>query len=148
MADQQQAHAPGGYWSNQNKIPTVGKFLQNLDKDKKERDRLLDEETKANQQAKGGLGGGNVQAHQNEVKQKHPEGQKTVTDPVTGNQVVIEDVNKAFVDRAKNPQLSIPNANLGKDTTVKTEASMSNPEYREKQDITAPPDPIAEGKHV
>lgn len=29
--------------------------------------------------------------------------------------------------------------------TVKTESSQSNPEYKEKQDITAPPDPIAEG---
>jgi hypothetical protein len=29
--------------------------------------------------------------------------------------------------------------------TVKTEATQSNPEYKEKQDITAPPDPIAEG---
>jgi hypothetical protein len=29
--------------------------------------------------------------------------------------------------------------------TVKTESTQSNPEYKEKQDITAPPDPIAEG---
>lgn len=42
-------------------------------------------------------------------------------------------------------QLSIPNANLGKETTVATSSSQSNPEYKEKQDITAPPDPIAEG---
>ena len=29
--------------------------------------------------------------------------------------------------------------------TVQTEPTQSNPEYKEKQDITAPPDPIAEG---
>ena len=29
--------------------------------------------------------------------------------------------------------------------TAKTDASQSNPEYKEKQDITAPPDPIQEG---
>lgn len=34
---------------------------------------------------------------------------------------------------------------MGKPTTVATDASQSNPEYKEKQDITAPPDPIAEG---
>jgi hypothetical protein len=42
-------------------------------------------------------------------------------------------------------QLSVPNQNLGKPTTVATDASQKNPEYKEKQDITAPPDPIAEG---
>jgi hypothetical protein len=41
--------------------------------------------------------------------------------------------------------LSVPNQNLGKPTTVATDASQKNPEYKEKQDITAPPDPIAEG---
>jgi Ca2+-dependent lipid-binding protein len=39
----------------------------------------------------------------------------------------------------------VPNANLGRETTVATSASQKNPEYKEKQDITAPPDPIAEG---
>ena len=39
----------------------------------------------------------------------------------------------------------MPNQNLGKPTPVHTDASQSNPEYKEKQDITAPPDPIAEG---
>ena len=29
--------------------------------------------------------------------------------------------------------------------TVQTDASQSNPEYKEKQDITAPPDPVAPG---
>jgi len=34
---------------------------------------------------------------------------------------------------------------LGKPTTVKTDSSQKNPEYKEKQDITSPPDPIAKG---
>lgn len=137
---QQQQHAPGGYYSGGNKIPTVNQFLQNLDKDKKDRDRQIDE-AKLKQQ---GLGGTDVRGHQNESP-KAAAGQKTVTDPVTGKEVVIENVNDDFVKRAGDPVLSVPNANLGKDTTVKTEASQSNPEYKEKQDITAPPDPIAPG---
>lgn len=44
-----------------------------------------------------------------------------------------------------NNQLSIPNANLGKETTVKTEPTQSGEEYRHNQDVTAPPDPVAEG---
>ena len=45
----------------------------------------------------------------------------------------------------EDPQISVPNANLGKHTNVKTDASQSNPEYSRNQDITAPPDPTAEG---
>jgi hypothetical protein len=56
----------------------------------------------------------------------------------------------------------VPNANLGRDTvrqasvvsrngilifpqTVQTRASQSNPEYKQAQDVTAPPDPIEPG---
>ncbi|EME89400.1 uncharacterized protein MYCFIDRAFT_206340 [Pseudocercospora fijiensis CIRAD86] len=133
---QQQQHvAPGGVYSGKNKIPTVGQFIERLDKDKKDRDRQIDEQ-------KQGTVGSDVQPHRNEKKSTKG---KTVTDPTTGKQVVIEDVNDAFIERAKNPSLSVPNANLGRDTTVQTDPSQKNPEYKEKQDITAPPDPIAEG---
>ncbi len=64
---------------------------------------------------------------------------------MTGNQVTIEDVNEDFMKKIEDPMLSVPNANLGKDTTVQTDASQSNPEYKQKQDITSPPDPVAEG---
>ena len=70
---------------------------------------------------------------------------KTVTDPTTRKDVQIEDVDKDFMKAVENPQLSVPNANLGKETTVKTDPSQSNPEYKRNQDITAPPDPVAEG---
>ena len=70
---------------------------------------------------------------------------KTVTDPTTGNEVQIEDVDKDFMKAVEDPKLSVPNANLGKATTVKTDSSQSNPEYKHNQDITAPPDPVADG---
>lgn len=41
--------------------------------------------------------------------------------------------------------MTVPNANLGKETTVQTRANQSGEEYREAQDVTAPPDPIANG---
>ncbi|KAK3670336.1 hypothetical protein LTR78_009790 [Recurvomyces mirabilis] len=146
MADQQQTQ-PGGFYSGRNKIPTVNQLLERLDADKKDRDKEIDERKKvekAQKKSQSAAGDDGVVAHQNEDT-GHKVGQKTVTDPVTGNQVVIEDVNKEMMEKAKNPVLSVPNANLGKDTPVKTEAGMKNPEYKEKQDITAPPDPIAEG---
>ena len=138
-----QQAGPAGHWSGQNKIPTVGQFIQRLDKDKADRDRKLDEQKKAQAQQQK-LGGSDATAHKNEVH-KPSESQQTVTDPTTGKPVVIEDVNQDFINKSKDPMLSVPNANLGKDTPVKTEASQSNPEYKEKQDITAPPDPVAEG---
>ena len=136
MADQQQQHAPGGVYSGKNKIPTIGQFIDRLDQDKKDRDKQIDQRQNV---------GSSTEAKPHVNEKKEAGAGKTVTDPTTGKQVVVEDVNEAFRERARNPNLSVPNANLGKDTPVKTDASQKNPEYKEMQDITAPPDPIAEG---
>ncbi|KAK7885383.1 hypothetical protein LTR67_010561 [Exophiala xenobiotica] len=133
-AEQQRSGKP---WSGTNKIPTVNQFISNLDRDKAKRDQEIDSKQGGHAQYSS-----EVTPHQSEKPKK--EG-KTVTDPVTGNNVIIADVGKEYMKRADNPQLSVPNANLGKPTTVATDASQKNPEYKEKQDITAPPDPIAEG---
>ena len=112
--------------------------MQRLDKDKKERDQQLEEDAKQRkQQQQSNLGGSDVKSHQNEVQQPK-ENQKSVTDPTTGRQVVIEDVNEDFMKNVDEPVLSVPNANLGKDTPVQTDSSQKNPEYKEKQDVTAP----------
>lgn len=39
----------------------------------------------------------------------------------------------------------MPNANLGKETTIKTDSKQSGEEYRYAQDVTAPPDPVEPG---
>lgn len=111
--------------------------MQNLDKDKRERDQRLDH-------AHQNQGQGEVQPHQ--VSKAGKEGtRKTVHDPTTQKEVQIEDVDANFLKAVEDPQISVPNANLGKDTKVKTDASQSNPEYARNQDITAPPDPVADG---
>ena len=101
MADQQQ-HAPGGHYSARNPVPTVKKFIENLDKDKAERDRRIDEQNKANKQKQNTTG----DAIPHKPQKKGIEGtQQTVTDPTTGKQVVIEDVSKATMDQVENPQV-------------------------------------------
>lgn len=64
-----------------------------------------------------------------------------------------------FADRARDPkvseaidevfvlidQLTVPNANLGKDTPIKTDPSQKISDYKYAQDVTAPPDPVAPG---
>jgi hypothetical protein len=141
MAEQQVQHAPGGHYSGHNPVPTVKKFIENLDKDKAERDRKIDESQKP---ATGPAATGDATPHK--AKKMGIEGtQKTVTDPTTGREVVIEDVSKSMMDQVENPVLSVPNANLNKDTPIATSASQSGEDYKHTQDITAPPDPVAEG---
>lgn len=94
MADAQQQHAPGGHYSGHNKIPTVNQFIERLDRDKKERDQKIDTGKT-----------GDVRAHQ-QSDLHAGENQQKVTDPTTGKEVVIEDVNKDMVKMAKDPVVS------------------------------------------
>ncbi|KAI1461104.1 hypothetical protein F4805DRAFT_414745 [Annulohypoxylon moriforme] len=139
MASEQNHHFPGGHYSGLNRVPNIKEFVAALDRDKKERDAKIDSELKANRK-----NAGDIQEHKNETAQYKGRG-RVVTDPVTGNEITIDDVNHDFEKAAKDPILSVPNANLGKDTTVKTEPTQSGEEYRQAQDITAPPDPVATG---
>ena len=92
MAAQQQKS--GKPYSGTNRIPNIKEFAERLDRDKATRDKNLDADV--NQSS-------DVHPHQNEPAKT--EG-KTVTDPVTGNQVVIADVGKEYMERADNPQVS------------------------------------------
>lgn len=104
MASQEQ-HGPGGHYSGSNPIPTIAQFISNLDKDKKERDKNIDHSkpsgttatsagrttTHSASQVKS-----DGDSHTHEVQHAAIEGsRKVVTDPTTGQEVVIEDVSKA-----------------------------------------------------
>lgn len=104
MAEQQQQHMPGGHYSGANPVPTVKKFLENLDKDKRERDRKIDEGAAAQKMTAGGTS--DAVPHK-PVKAGVEGTQKTVTDPTTGNEVVIEDVNKDMIKQVENPQVCL-----------------------------------------
>lgn len=108
MAEQQQQHAPGGHYSGHNPIPTVRQFVENLDKDKAARDKKLDEQAKQQTQQQS-------QPHK-QLERQVKGTEKTVTDPTTGREVVIADVNKDMIDEVENPHLVVPNANLDKQT--------------------------------
>ncbi|KAJ9324328.1 hypothetical protein DTO027B5_4179 [Paecilomyces variotii] len=134
-------HAPAGHWGVNNPIPNIQRFVESLDKDKRERDRRIDEEERQKRQAER-EGGAVPHAQQDSSKHK---GTRKVTDPTTGKEVEIEDVGRDLVKESKDPDLSVPNANLNKPTPIKTEPTQPLPEYKHNQDVTAPPDPIAEG---
>ena len=82
-------------------MPTINKFISNLDKEKRDRDKEIDRINKERKkQAKAGQDG-DVQPHQETTHIKS--NQKEVTDPVTGKQVVIEDVNKDMIKHVTDP---------------------------------------------
>lgn len=136
--------APGEHYSANNPVPNIQRFLEKIDQQKKSREERIAELSKQRAEGRKGL--------ELEIKE-HDGGQPTgvkgtrkrVTDPVTGGTVEIEDVDADFTKAVDEPYLSVPNANLGRPTTVKTDASQSGEEYKHNQDITAPPDPIAPG---
>ena len=89
----------GGYYSGANPVPTVKEFLQNLDPQKENRDKKVEEKRKerANQD------GDPAPQHHQELKAG--KGQKIVTDPVTQKETVIEDADKAVLDSVDNPKV-------------------------------------------
>ncbi|KXJ96552.1 hypothetical protein Micbo1qcDRAFT_229422 [Microdochium bolleyi] len=141
MSAEQEHHIPrkGGYYSGKNRIPNIKEFAAALDRDKKQRDAKIDAELKDN-----GTTGG-VKDHENKTNHGRAGRGRVVMDPVTGKEVTIDDVDVDFMKAVEDPHLSVPNANLGKETTIKTDPSQSMEEYRHNQDVTAPPDPVATG---
>ncbi|KAJ5815138.1 hypothetical protein N7474_006915 [Penicillium riverlandense] len=143
-----QPHHVGEHWSGANPIPTVQKYIEHLDANKKDRDRKIDEDNRARgQRAKQdkaqGKDGGEVMEHQ---PRKAPKGEThTVTDPITGKDIGVQDLDETAMESVKDPKLTVPNANLGRPTEHRTSADQDLAKYKEEQDITAPPDPIAEG---
>lgn len=114
---QQQQYAPGGHYSGHNPIPTVKQFVENLDRDKKTRDKQLDQAAAQEKQQQKLAKSGKADVQPHETIERQVKGtEKTVTDPTTGNQVVIADVSKEMMKEVDDPHLVIPNANLNKDT--------------------------------
>lgn len=109
MADNETVHKPGGFYSGQNKIPTINEFVSRLDRDKKNRDREIDE-ARQQQKKQGGRHAaqvdGEAKPHENELHVG--KNQKKVRDPTSGRDIVIEDFGKEAMGRADNPTVSSP----------------------------------------
>ncbi|EGE04929.1 C2 domain-containing protein [Trichophyton equinum CBS 127.97] len=134
---------PGGYWSEANPVPTIQQFIAELDAGKAERDRQIDEEARKKTTPQKQPTGAAV-PHRKPVPKPKTKG-RVVTDPTTGTEVEIDDVDENFMKAARDPQLSVPNANLGLPTSVQTKPSQKLEEYKHTQDIVSPPEPIAAG---
>ncbi|KAL4990581.1 hypothetical protein BDW68DRAFT_154012 [Aspergillus falconensis] len=133
-------HRVGEHWSGNNPVPTIGRFIERLQAD--QQDREAHQKLSASRRQ-------DEQKDENAVPhrpQKVGKGRtREVTDPTTGREIEVEDLDESAMEPVKDPKLVVPNANLGKDTPVKSDSNQPLSEYKENQDITAPPDPIAEG---
>ncbi|EGX96871.1 C2 domain protein [Cordyceps militaris CM01] len=132
----------GQHYSGRNRVPNIQEFMAQLDREKQERDAEIDARLQPNDQS------GEVKEHQQRDEKTEKAERKDarwVRDPVTGKDVQIRDAKIDFKKATEDPQMSIPNENLGKDTTVPKPADMSREQYRETMDISAPPDPVQEG---
>ena len=95
---------PASHWSAANPIPTIHKFVETLDKDKRDRDQRIDEEIKRRQQEAQDRG----ESFDHEAARLEKKGTRRVTDPVTGKEIEIEDVQKHYLKEAQDPKVSSP----------------------------------------
>ncbi|KAI5302839.1 hypothetical protein KEM56_000297 [Ascosphaera pollenicola] len=130
-------HAPGGNWSSRNPVPKISKLAEHLKKRDQEKQREEQEEAQRHDQKEPekpqegqDVDGGEAKPH---PETTHRRRYRRVTDPTTGREVEIDDVDKDFLKAVKN------------ETSVKTSPDQSMDDYKQNQDITAPPDPIASG---
>jgi hypothetical protein len=92
-----------GHYSGANPIPTVQEFIEKLDMGKKQRDSEVDKkEEKKKVQEKAEI----PEAHTPTQPLKAGKGQKVVTDPVTGNEIVIENAKKGMAKESDDPKVS------------------------------------------
>lgn len=92
------AQKSGKPWSGTNKIPTINQFIENLDRDKKDRDKQLDATQKSQVKVKNE----GIAPHKNQERMKDA---KAVSDPVTGGEVMISDVGKEYMENATDPKV-------------------------------------------
>lgn len=76
---------------------------------------------------------------------------RVVTDPTTGAEVEIEDVTGDFEESAQGeqklsvPKMSLPDEHHGISSNDFAQPTQDHEEYKEKQDVTAPPQPTKPG---
>ncbi|KAL2160081.1 hypothetical protein VTH06DRAFT_1736 [Thermothelomyces fergusii] len=140
MNTDEKVYPSGQHYSGRNRVPNIKQFVESLDRQKKDRDARIDARLEADHHH--GEAGDRAPA----ADQRKPgKNRRTVRDPTTGKDVEIEDIDTHHMKAADEPMITVPNANLGKETTRRTSPSQSDEAYRVAQDVTAPPDPVAQG---
>ena len=116
-----QRHHVGEHWSGANPVPTAQHFIEHLDKEKKERDRRIDEENrvkkekaeraKAEGREEEQPGGSQSDVHKHQVREVSQHKVRNVTDPTTGKEIGVEDQDESSMDAVKDPQVRLRTSN-------------------------------------
>lgn len=107
-----QQHRVGEHWSAANPVPTIQKFMQNLETEKEERKAHEEEvnrreqEARLQREARGEKIEDETTAHKN---REIPKGKtRMVTDPTTGKDIEVEDLDEESMEVVKNPTVCPP----------------------------------------
>lgn len=101
-----QQHRVGEHWSAANPVPTIQKFMQHLESEKEERkaheEEVTAKEIQARQEREArGENLDEATAHKN---REIPKGKtRMVTDPTTGKNIEVEDLDEESMEVVKNP---------------------------------------------
>lgn len=98
--DEHVAPSGGQHYSGRNRVPNIHEFMEQLDKEKKERDAEIDGQLKQNKAHK------EVRDHKNDHQAKK-EKSRTVRDPVTGKDVEIRDTKLSYEDAVDDAQVCL-----------------------------------------
>lgn len=103
--DFQEQTVPSGlqHYSGRNRVPNIREFMDQLDREKKDRDAAIDQELSQNNKH------GEVKEHHNVAHKKKDT--RSVRDPVTGKDVDIRDADLDFKEAVENPKVSIDHGN-------------------------------------
>lgn len=100
--DTQQTVVPSGqHYSGRNRVPNIQQFVEQLDRDKKERDAAIDAEAKSARRKRG-----SSEAKDHTVDPIIKKDYRKVRDPVTGKDVHIRDTDLDFTEAVENPQVT------------------------------------------
>lgn len=97
MNFEEPAPSAGQHYSGRNRVPNIHEFMQQLDRQKKDRDTTIDEQLKQNRKR------GDIKQHKNDLNKTKDT--RSVRDPVTGKDVAIRDADMDFKDAVDNPQV-------------------------------------------
>jgi len=102
MTDVQEHVVPSGqHYSGRNRVPNIKQFMESLDRDKKRRDAQIDASAEESEKV-----GGEASDHVVTTPKRGGKNRRTVRDPVTGQDVEIEDIDSSFMKAVKDPQVS------------------------------------------
>lgn len=105
-------HRVGEHWGPGNPIPKIQKFVENLDVEKKERNRQIDKEIKERRKQglpddeggdAGQIKGNDGEAIAHRKRQVSKRKTRVVTDPTTGKDIEVEDQDEESMQAVKDP---------------------------------------------